>query len=354
MRRIRWGFSLVALFALVGGASCDSDGGGGAADVAQADVADENGQGQEDLVDVAPLADVDAVDQEGELPGDVAVELDNEVAEPDVCVPDCAGKTCGSDGCGGICGSCSVPEACDEATGHCMDDPPNCSGKECGPDGFGGLCGLCLEGEECDDQGQCVPGPAPECEYCAEPYPICVQLDGLWSCVQCADDSHCGEGMFCDLTSHSCRVTPAENAGVCDESVSCIAHPEIQFQLECELDLGRCYDKHGWCDGAYATCRPGSSCIMSESGFGPIISGGTSLLPVGGTTQTVGLCSCSTPLSTDQLLPCFGGAGSGTCVPSTECPGAQQCVSASLLAGSQQLSDVAGLCLDLTDYIIVN
>ena len=35
------------------------------------------------------------------------------VSEGGACVPDCAGKTCGSDGCGGVCGICSQGQFCD-------------------------------------------------------------------------------------------------------------------------------------------------------------------------------------------------------------------------------------------------
>lgn len=55
------------------------------------------------------------------------------------CVPNCAGKQCGGDGCGGSCGSCGAGQACSPAgTCACV---PNCTGKTCGPDGCGGVCG---------------------------------------------------------------------------------------------------------------------------------------------------------------------------------------------------------------------
>lgn len=37
------------------------------------------------------------------------------------CTPSCAGRVCGSDGCGGSCGTCASG-ACDEPTGQCEDD----------------------------------------------------------------------------------------------------------------------------------------------------------------------------------------------------------------------------------------
>jgi hypothetical protein len=37
------------------------------------------------------------------------------------CVPDCAGKQCGSNGCGGSCGACGVNQGCASAVGSCKD-----------------------------------------------------------------------------------------------------------------------------------------------------------------------------------------------------------------------------------------
>jgi hypothetical protein len=38
-----------------------------------------------------------------------------------VCLPDCLGKVCGDDGCGGSCGSCVLPLICTaNGTGQCV------------------------------------------------------------------------------------------------------------------------------------------------------------------------------------------------------------------------------------------
>jgi hypothetical protein len=68
------------------------------------------------------------------------------------CVPECTGRTCGIDGCGGTCApGCPDPELpCVEATGTCLCIP-DCTDRECGNDGCGGTCapgcgaGTCLE-----------------------------------------------------------------------------------------------------------------------------------------------------------------------------------------------------------------
>ncbi len=114
---------------------------------------------------------------------------------PPECVPDCAGKTCGDNGCGGSCGSCEDGFICNSAglcTGGggdpnewcstnddcqageaCIDGmcektacTSNCNGKQCGNDGCGGNCGECKMGDKCDETFHCTatgggkdPGP---------------------------------------------------------------------------------------------------------------------------------------------------------------------------------------------------
>ena len=77
------------------------------------------------------------------------------------CTADCAGKQCGSDGCGGSCGACQPGQVC--AGGQCVVDcVPDCSGKQCGPNGCGGTCGLCQPGFVCAG-GVCDDDCIPDC-----------------------------------------------------------------------------------------------------------------------------------------------------------------------------------------------
>jgi secreted trypsin-like serine protease len=74
------------------------------------------------------------------------------------CTPSCGGKQCGSDGCGGTCGTCASGTTCNAAS-QCEANPtctPQCSGKECGADGCGGSCGSCSgNGATCNASGKC-------------------------------------------------------------------------------------------------------------------------------------------------------------------------------------------------------
>ncbi len=83
------------------------------------------------------------------------------------CIPDCSGKTCGDDGCGGSCGGCAGQGQC--LAGQCVAcAPQTCASSllECGSghaDGCGGTfscAGACPPGLACDG-GFCGTAPKP-------------------------------------------------------------------------------------------------------------------------------------------------------------------------------------------------
>ncbi len=76
------------------------------------------------------------------------------------CTPNCTGRQCGSDGCGGICGNCPAGMPC--SNGICQGCQPSCIQKNCGDDGCGGTCGACAANEICDTASNvwsCVTDP---------------------------------------------------------------------------------------------------------------------------------------------------------------------------------------------------
>ncbi|MFH1801642.1 MAG: hypothetical protein ABH804_02295 [archaeon] len=102
-------------------------------------------------------------------------------------LPDCGERVCGNspNGCGN-CGTCGVGYSC--VGGVCIYGcNPNCEGKECGEDGCGGLCGLCTEGSTCQD-GICSTEPCtPDCgdRECGN------APNGCDICGVCESDSLC-------------------------------------------------------------------------------------------------------------------------------------------------------------------
>lgn len=146
--------------------------------------------------------------------------LSCESHDPDQqCEPGCAGRCCGSDGCGGICpDTCAHSgETCDEGTCTCTGGctPQSCVdlGKECGiwPDGCSGEveCGSCPTPQICDEYGACQ-----HCEPdCAG---RCCGSDG---CGGICPDTCSGANGFCDVSQCSC-------ASVCGFQL----HPTTPFR----------------------------------------------------------------------------------------------------------------------------
>ena len=117
------------------------------------------------------------------------------------CVPDCEGKECGADGCDGECGVC--PEAAPHCTNHmCAVEEcfPDCEGKECGNDGCGGKCGDC-------------PAVAPFCQGY-----VCTVEECEPDCAdkECGDD---GCGGACGFCAGDAVCQDFHCLGACDVSV---------------------------------------------------------------------------------------------------------------------------------------
>jgi hypothetical protein len=102
------------------------------------------------------------------------------------CVPQCDGKFCGDDGCGGSCGRCDVGQVCNTSA-RCVDSPcqPQCNGRKCGDDGCGGSCGTCKTGELCvTETGACKSFPT-----CNHELPTCK--------TNCSSRQFCGVDCEC-------------------------------------------------------------------------------------------------------------------------------------------------------------
>jgi hypothetical protein len=111
------------------------------------------------------------------------------------CAPQCDGKQCGDDNCGGSClPGCDDNETCN-AAGQCICTP-QCDGLQCGDDKCGGNCGLCEDPAICQE-GQCIlPG---ECQ------PSC----DIAQCRVCFQYT-------CESLCHGSEVC---NDGICEEPI---------------------------------------------------------------------------------------------------------------------------------------
>ena len=218
-----------------------------------------------------------------------------------VCVPDCEGRECGDDGCGGECGICPPGESCHNGAcgvscgdGECGDGEDECSCPEdcsgdctgccseveckagvdvsfCGADGE--TCDSCTGGEVCSS-GDCVCAPQDHQE--------CTDGDVYWfdSCgVEGAKFQECGESACADA---ACQPASCGD-GFCNGS---------ETQCSCAADCGTCV---GCCTGT--ECKGGDT-----TGFCGV--GGESCdACTGGQVCTAGDCGCTSQDHKD----CYGG-----------------------------------------------
>ncbi len=95
------------------------------------------------------------------------------------CVPQCTGKQCGSDGCGGQCGSCNGAYAC--VANQCVaKDANSCAGR----------CGAFVDNSTCQCDDGCV--EAGDC--CSDRATICTGNNNNPGCGDVPENGICGNG----------------------------------------------------------------------------------------------------------------------------------------------------------------
>jgi len=151
------------------------------------------------------------------------------------CQPECAGKSCGPDGCGGLCGGCSSGEVCQ--SGQCTPCLADCSGMECGA-ACGPDCGACPPGFVCDEGGLCVCDCTPDCAGHA------CGPDGCGGvCGTCPAGSVCGPDRAC--------CTPTCTSTACGSTCSAPGCGPDCVDLECGTD---------GCGASCGACPAGKQC----------------------------------------------------------------------------------------------
>ena len=209
----------------------------------------------------------------------------------------CGGST--GYGCAGNCGGSSPDESCycDDlcvSYGDCCSDAcsecgfcpcePDCSGKECGDDGCGGQCGPCPVGEACYAEicevhcgnGECEADLGETCASCADDCGACELSSGcelleqpscggcLCEACVCEADSFC-----CDMAwDSSCVKECLSECGGCGESAGCVAHEGSGCDgcgceaCVCEKNAYCC--ETAWDDACVVSCQVdcGSDCAL--------------------------------------------------------------------------------------------
>ncbi len=137
-----------------------------------------------------------------------------------VCIPDCAGRQCGDDGCSGNCGTCDDGNGCtNDACGladqcvftnnsaPCNDHNACTGGDVCAGGACGGTAVVCNDGNACNGLESCnailgcVPGTPLACDdglFC-DGEEFCVPIYGCQ-----AGNSPCTENETCDEDTDQC------------------------------------------------------------------------------------------------------------------------------------------------------
>ena len=157
----------------------------------------------------------------------------------------CQGKACGSDQCGGVCGTCDSGTQTCNTQGQCENKPctPNCTGRVCGPDptNCGQVCGTtgtCNTGESCSTQGQCIAAckDADNDGYVVESLSSVCTKPGNFAGYGDRNDTdssiHPGAGEICDLKDN-------DQDGNTDEGFVTV--------LTCKSSANTCQQKEGGC-----------------------------------------------------------------------------------------------------------
>lgn len=257
------------------------------------------------------------------------------------CTPQCSGKQCGPDGCGGVCGQCLSSQSCNTTTGQCTAScTPTCSGRQCGPDGCGGTCGQCLSGQTCNSgSGQCTSSCTPQCSgrECGP--------DGCGAlCGQCLSGETCNTttGQCASSCTPQCggkQCGPDGCGGVCGQ---CLSAQECNGTGQCvtpcvpSCDGKQCGDNG--CGGSCGECPSGRSCQagMCVLGCTPQCAG--KVCGDDGCGGSCGTCSegevCDAGGQCGSSCSCIGkqcgddgcGRTCGFCGPNTDCNAVtQQC-----------------------------
>ena len=271
--------------------------------------------------DVAPDVALDVVPDVETPPTDITpaeeVQPAADVPPETTCEPECDGKQCGPNGCGGTCGDCDPGKLCSQ--GACIDPGTcgaNCEGKICGPDGCGGICGYCTYPEVCDPEGQCVEVCVPSCDgkFCGP--------DGCGgTCGVCEEPLLCGDDGLCYQPGcvPNCTGKVCGNDG-CGGDCGLCAEPKICQNGTCQLGPCGTVTSVGECQGNVVVwCSEGVFLLEEDCGEIPDHACGYDGFANAYSCQPVGPC---TPKCEDKA--CGSDSCGGWCSPG--CPDGWSCL----------------------------
>ena len=192
------------------------------------------------------------------------------------CDIQCAGKDCGDNGCGGVCGQCGDKETC--VAGKCQS---NCGNNVCGPDENCATCPAdcgCKAGLVCFESACCTPGTCDGLGFeCGEHQDNC---GGTLKCGACSKyaKSYCDSSGHCQCSADCVDKECGDNGcgGICGDcapnqtcDLGTCTCPGVKCNNECCKDGDTCYEN--------ACCTPGTceslgfECGIRSDGCGSTI-----------------------------------------------------------------------------------
>ncbi len=264
------------------------------------------------------------------------------------CTPDCVGAACGDDGCSGSCGTCAKTLVC-SSTRTCACQP-SCVGKVCGSDGCGGSCGACGVTDTCSVTGQCLCIPKCSGKQCGSdgcggvcgtcPSGQACDASAQCACVktcstkQCGPDGcggscgSCGGVLVCNTKVGSCtgKCTPSCTGRVCGDD-------------GCGGSCGPCQSGQACDSSGQCICSP--SCIGKTCGADGC-GGSCGTCGAGLLCGATGQCGCTGSCSGRVCGSDGCGGECGACPSGQGCNASGQCGCAPQCSGVQCGSDGCG------------
>ncbi len=295
------------------------------------------------------------------------------------CLPNCAGKDCGDDGCGGTCGICPGGSTCVAsicAVGECTD--ATCSGNgtcaglgcACQPGYAGKFCDQCAAGYvnypdcvtacasvlECNDGNPCTADACSAKSGCTH----------LPTDATCTDGSACTSGDACVLgaceptLTTGCDDADPCTADACDPAVGCSHLPGgITACDDGNACTGNDSCANGSCAGSPVGCDDGNVCSADscDAGSGCVHLGTGATCTDGDACSLGGVCNGITCTSVGAkscddgngctLDVCDGGQGACVHTPAsatTACDDDDLCTSGEMCDGNGQCGGGAKIC----------
>ena len=148
-----------------------------------------------------------------------------------------------------------------------------CNRQFAGANGNGG----CGPSYYCNNAALCAPCTStnycgPSCAPCAGATPVCVNISGTYTCVQCNKNADCGN-QVCDLSTHTCKEcnqdTDCPSGKVCDveahECKQCNDNGQCGRGLSCVDHACTPCNTKDHCAGASCNCCPGGDTMKCEA-----------------------------------------------------------------------------------------